>query len=414
MMKKQLCVFLHDVYVGNLSYEQGKLSFEYDKAYLLDTSARPISTTMPLSQEIFKHELVAPFFSGLLPDEGVRHRLAKYLQLSDKNIFGLLKAIGGECAGAISIKSESKPVKNEKLSYIILSDKEAIKVMHSLQNRPFLVGEDDIRISAAGAQCKLMIAFVEGKIAVPKGNAPSTHIIKPNIPGYMDTVFNEYFCMRLAKRIGLFTPDVQILHLHDSDFYVVERYDRTHQHGQIQRLHQEDFCQILNVPPEIKYENEGGPSLSDCFGVIDQLTQSGRMPGIDKLRFLKLIIFNFLIGNTDAHGKNFSVLYQKNGVTLAPCYDLLSTVVYSSKFKDKMAMKIGGEYEIRRIQKKHWERLAAQIGFKSTFVMQQIRKLVVEIEKQLPMLMSEAQSSSFIESKIKEVIEHQIQQVSEY
>jgi serine/threonine-protein kinase HipA len=408
--KKHLSVFLHDLYVGELISQQGKLFFSYDKEYLQLPTARPISTTMPLSDDIYTHPIVAPYFSGLLPDEGVRYRLAKYLQISEKNIFGLLEAIGGECAGAVSIKAQSTTV-NQQANYIVLEDKEALDVMRSLENRPFLVGEDDIRISAAGAQCKLMIAFIDGKICIPKGTTPSTHIIKPNIPGFQDTVFNEYFCMTLAKKIGLISPSVQIYKINQTSFYVVERYDRTLQNNQITRLHQEDFCQILNIPPEIKYENEGGPSISDCFGVMDKFIQSGRMPGIDKLRLLKLIIFNFLIGNTDAHGKNFSVVYQKNGVTLAPCYDLLSTVIYSSNGKDKMAMKIGGEYQLRLIQPRHWQRLANQIGFKEVFVIQQIKKMALDIHKELPYLRDNMNNSTGILDEMVDFIKNQVNKV---
>ncbi len=410
MKKKHLSVFLHDLYVGELISQQGKLFFSYDKEYLQLPTARPISTTMPLSDDIYTHPIVAPYFSGLLPDEGVRYRLAKYLQISEKNIFGLLEAIGGECAGAVSIKAQSTTV-NQQANYIVLEDKEALDVMRSLENRPFLVGEDDIRISAAGAQCKLMIAFIDGKICIPKGTTPSTHIIKPNIPGFQDTVFNEYFCMTLAKKIGLISPSVQIYKINQTSFYVVERYDRTLQNNQITRLHQEDFCQILNIPPEIKYENEGGPSISDCFGVMDKFIQSGRMPGIDKLRLLKLIIFNFLIGNTDAHGKNFSVVYQKNGVTLAPCYDLLSTVIYSSNGKDKMAMKIGGEYQLRLIQPRHWQRLANQIGFKEVFVIQQIKKMALDIHKELPYLRDNMNNSTGILDEMVDFIKNQVNKV---
>ena len=166
MMTKHLSVFLHDIYVGELVSQQGKLCFSYDKEYLKLPTARPISMTMPLSQDTFTHPIVAPYFSGLLPDEGVRYRLAKYLQISEKNIFGLLEAIGGECAGAVSIKAQPTTA-NQQANYIVLEDDEALDVMRSLENRPFLVGEDDIRISAAGAQCKLMIAFIDGKIAIP-------------------------------------------------------------------------------------------------------------------------------------------------------------------------------------------------------------------------------------------------------
>ncbi|NBX85048.1 MAG: type II toxin-antitoxin system HipA family toxin [Gammaproteobacteria bacterium] len=414
MKKKQLSVFLHDIYVGELVSQQGKLCFSYDKEYLQLPTARPISMTMPLSHDIYTHSIVAPYFSGLLPDEGVRYRLAKYLQISEKNIFGLLEAIGGECAGAVSIKPHPTSKGGQESNYIVLENQEALDVMRSLENRPFLVGEDDIRISAAGAQCKLMIAFIDGKIAIPKGTTPSTHIIKPNIPGFNDTVFNEFFCMILAKRIGLICPNVQIYKINQTSFYVVERYDRTIYKGQITRLHQEDFCQILNIPPEIKYENEGGPSISDCFNVMDEFIQSGRMPGIDKLRLLKLMIFNFLIGNTDAHGKNFSVVYQKNGVSLAPCYDLLSTVIYSTHGKDKMAMKIGGEYQLRLIQARHWHKLAQQIGFRESFVIQQVKKMALDINKELSFLQEKMDNSKGILDKMVGVIQNQVERVQSH
>jgi serine/threonine-protein kinase HipA len=402
-------VFLHDVYVGKLCSEQASLSFTYDPQYLQQKDARPLSTSMPLGEETFSHSIVSAFFSGLLPDEGVRYRLAKYLQLSDKNIFSLLEAIGGECAGAVSVKISDQPI-SDAYHYLILSDDEALEVMRSLEQRPFLVGEDEIRISAAGAQCKLMISFVDGKMAIPKGHTPSTHIIKPTIPGYANTVENEYFCMNLAKKVGLKTPKVDILYLKNEAFYLVERYDRVVKQGQIQRLHQEDFCQILNIPPEVKYENEGGPSLKDCYSVIETFIRKGQMPGVDKLRLLQLVIFNFLIGNTDAHGKNFSILYLEKGMTLAPCYDLLSTMAYSNHFKDKMAMKIGGQYDNAFIQKKNWEKLAQDLGFKEAFLLEQLRKMAEHLPKEAASLMN-GLAKSPIYPKILEVILHQANKI---
>jgi serine/threonine-protein kinase HipA len=409
-MKKMLMVFFHDKYCGDIHYENGRLSFVYQQSYLADLNSRAISTSMPLSPEIYPHSIVYPFFSGLLPDEGVRQRLARYLQLSEKNIFGLLEAIGGECAGAISIKATPGNL-NQAYEYLVLNDHEALEVMHSLQQRPFLVGKEDIRISAAGAQCKLMISFVGHHIAIPKGNTPSTHLIKPGIPGFDETVKNEYFCMLLAQKIGLKSPNVQILKLIDEDFYVVERYDRIMFEGKVKRLHQEDFCQILNIPPEIKYENEGGASLKDCFIMMDKLIKAGLMPGIDKLRLLKLVFFNFIIGNTDAHGKNFSILYLDNGVTLAPCYDLLSTLVYSEHLKDKMAMKIGGEYKNLFIQKKNWQKLALEIGVKESFLIQQLKSTAELTLKEAERLLLTIQEPSPIYQRIFDVIVHQVKAI---
>ena len=406
-------VFLHDQYCGNINYENGRLCFVYQQSYLEDANARAISTTMPLSPEIYSHQTVYPFFSGLLPDEGVRLRLARYLQLSQKNTFGLLEAIGGECAGAISVRARPENF-NQVYEYLVLNEHEALEVMHSLQQRPFLVGKEDIRISAAGAQSKLMISFVGNHIAIPKGHTPSTHLIKPAIPGFNETVQNEYFCMLLAQKIGLKTPNVHILRFIDESFYVVERYDRIMIDGKIKRLHQEDFCQILNIPPEIKYENEGGPSLKDSFGLMDKLIKEGRMPGIDKLRLLKLVFFNFIIGNTDAHGKNFSILYLNNGITLAPCYDLLSTLVYSEHLKDKMAMKIGGEYDTPFIQKKNWQKLAHEIGVKDSFLIQQLKNTAEYTLKEAEKLLHTIEEPSPIYQRIVDVIIHQVKRTQTF
>lgn len=412
-MKKELLVFLHDKYTGKLISENARLSFAYDHQYLKDQNARAISANMPLRVEQYTHEIVFPFFSGLLPDEGVRFRLARYLQLSDKNIFGLLEAIGGECAGAISVKSVNKNI-DRKPDYLVLDDDKALEIMHSLQQRPFLVGTEDIRISAAGAQCKLLICFVDHKVAIPKGHTPSTHLIKPKISGFDFTVQNEYFCMRLAQKIDLKTPSVRIIKLLGEEFYVVERYDRQLTRGVIKRLHQEDFCQILNIPPEIKYENEGGPSLTDCFKALDHFIKEGQMPGIDKLRLLKLVFFNFLIGNTDAHGKNFSILYLDKGITLAPCYDLLSTMVYSQSLKHKMAMKIGGEYDNPFIQKKNWQKLAIEIGMKESFLIQQLKNTAEKVLSEAEKLIQSIDNPCDIYQPILNVIRQQVNKVRKF
>ena len=170
-MKKTLDVYLRNIQVGKLFSEQGTLSFLYDEAYLRSPDAVKISASLPLGIEEFSHSPVAAFFSGLLPDDAVRVRLAKYLGLSDKNIFGLLEAIGGDCAGAISVYPEGVKVRGVvSPTYKVLNDDEADEILSSLDKRPLLAGEDDVRISGAGAQDKLMIAFVDGKIAIPTGH----------------------------------------------------------------------------------------------------------------------------------------------------------------------------------------------------------------------------------------------------
>ncbi len=381
-----LDVYLYDKFVGKLTQEKGNLSFSYSVLYLEKEGAIKLSASLPLSPETFSHHIVEPFFSGLLPDEIVRKRLARYLGVSERNTFGLLKEIGGECAGAISVYSEGiQPESSEQLAYKILEDKEADDVLSHLDKRPMLAGEEDIRISGAGAQDKLMISLVEGKIAIPLRNTPSTHILKPAIR-YLDySVHNEFFCMTLAKRLGLLTPSVDVYYLCGVPYYLVERYDRRLVHdGKITRLHQEDFCQALHIPPEQKYENEGGPTLSQCFSLLDQRIKSGCMAGSQKIALLRGVIFNFLIGNGDAHGKNFSLLYDGHSESFSPLYDLMCTLVYSNFHKGKMAMKIGGKYKFTDVSMRHFEELAKTIGFRPDYVKKQVRDMADKIAQLAP------------------------------
>lgn len=196
-----LDVFLHGVFVGKLFSDSGELGFSYDSDYLKSENPQKLSASLPLIEDVFAPELVKPYFSGLLPDERLRVQLSKVLHVSENNIFGLLKAIGGECAGAVSVYPEGHSPKNyvSDPDYVVFDEKRAHDVLTSLSRRPFMAGDGDIRLSGAGAQDKLPIAFVDGKIAVPRNGTPSTHIIKSAIDGYPDSVFNEFFCMKLVS-----------------------------------------------------------------------------------------------------------------------------------------------------------------------------------------------------------------------
>jgi serine/threonine-protein kinase HipA len=405
-MKKTLDVYLRDRLVGKLFSAQGTLSFVYDEAYLKSSDAVKISASLPLSGQEFLHSPVAAFFSGLLPDEAVRIRLAKYLGLSDKNIFGLLESIGGDCAGAISVYPEGTKIESSvSPTYKVLSDDEADEILSSLDKRPLLVGEDDVRISGAGAQDKLMIAFAQGRIAIPTGQTPSTHIIKPPIKGHPDSVHNEFFCMRLAAAVGLPVPKADIYWLKDKPYYLVERYDRRKEaDGVFRRLHQEDFCQALHVPPELKYENEGGPSLEQCFGLLDARIKSGSMAGKNKITLLQGVIFNDLIGNGDAHGKNFSLLYDGETESLAPFYDLLSTVIYSDPHKAKMAMKIGRKYKFTDVTDRHWMQLAEAIGVRPDFMERQILTMTKDVQREVKSLSDKLNNDPLMASDVYERI----------
>lgn len=373
--KEILDVYFHGQLAGRLYSDNATLSFNYDTKYLDNQDASKLSASLPLGSTVFDHHVTSAFFSALLPEEGVRARLAKCLGISERNTFALLKKIGGECAGAVSVYPQGvSPEADDEPTYRVFENDEADNVLTSLDTRPFLAGEEDIRISGAGAQDKLIIAFVDGKVAVPTGNTPSTHIIKPPIKGLEETVHNEFFCMKLADAVGLKVPKVEIFWLKEKPYYLVERYDRKQdESGIIKRLHQEDFCQAMRISPEIKYQSEGGPTLEQCFALLDERIASGYMSGRNRLSLFHGVVFNFLIGNGDAHGKNFSILYEERETeSLSPFYDLMCTVVYSNGYKAKMAMKLGGKYKFKDVAARHWEKLGSALGFRPDFVRRQV------------------------------------------
>lgn len=392
MAGNTLKVYLLGSHIGNLHINSGRLSFRYLPSYVKQQNALPLSATLPVQERKFGHNKTEAFFSGLLPDELVRKRLARYLNISAQNTFALLAEIGGECAGAVSLYPEgTSPHQYQSSHYRILAPEEALDLLINLEARPMMAGDGDIRISGAGAQEKLVIAFADGKIAIPRGNTPSTHIIKPPIKGLQESVFNEYFCMRLAKETGLPTAEASIYPLEGTFFYLTKRYDRVTDASKTIRLHQEDFCQAMGIPPHHKYENEGGPNLVACFDLLDSFIKKGQMPGAEKRKLLQGVIFNYLIGNGDAHAKNFSLLYRGEAVFLAPFYDLLCTVVYANAYKTKMAMKIGGQYKFRDVGERHFHALAEKLGMKPDFVEKELKTMAAALPKKAAELASELQ-----------------------
>ena len=355
-MNRVLDVYLHEIYVGKLFSPSGSadLLFTYDAEYL-EADHPALSISLPLDKGTYKGNKVKAFFSGFLPDDIVRHRLARYLGISEGNVFSLLETVGGECAGAVSLYPSGTKFPGESEEDVeILDDGKLSRILKLLKQRPLLADYDGLRMSLAGAQDKIAVRVKDGKIALAKGTIPTTHILKPVIGDLKDTVQNELFCMRLAQLVGIEAPGVEVGWSDNAPYLLVERYDRvTDEEGLTKRLHQEDFCQALGIAPDIRYEREGGPGISRCMEVLREYSLR---PAVDQLDFLKKVIFNYLIGNADAHAKNFSLLYRGKRPELAPSYDLLSTAVYPQLSK-KMAMKIGRKYDPEKIFPRDWHKL---------------------------------------------------------
>jgi serine/threonine-protein kinase HipA len=397
-----LDVYLQRERVGTLIQDkQGEIVFEYNEGWLGNPVAKPLSQSLPLRKKRFSRRECRPFFAGVLPEEGMREIIARNLGISARNDFAMLERIGGECAGAVTFLPVGMALPEWGTHRgRRLSDSELASILKSLPRRPLLAGEEGMRLSLAGAQDKIAVRVEGSAICLPLDGSPSTHILKPEIERFPGVVFNEALCMRLAAAVGIPTAKIETGRAEGIHYILVERYDRTHAGNppQIQREHQEDFCQALGIVSEHKYQAEGGPSLKQCFELVRNISS---LPLVDLQSLLNAVIFNFLIGNNDAHGKNFSLLYPAAGQTrLAPMYDLVSTAAYL-ELSRRMAMKIGGEYEPQKVGPRQIERLAADAGLSVPMVVKRVPELAETIISRLPEATSENSSAIQVAQQIK-------------
>jgi serine/threonine-protein kinase HipA len=368
-MARTLDVYLHNDLAGHLTQDDGgETVFEYRENWLNRPGATPLSQSLPLRKKRFKRKECRGFFAGILPDEAKREIIARILGISARNDYAMLERIGGECAGAVTFIPSGQALPERNYGYRKLSTRELAAILKELPRRPLLAGEEGIRLSLAGAQDKIAVRIENGEVCLPLGGAPSTHILKPAVDRFEGLVFNEALCMKLAAETGLPTASVETRNVDGVDCLLVDRYDRIHKQEPgaeppLERLHQEDFCQALGIVSEHKYQREGGPSLKQCFGLLREVSSA---PVIDLARLLEAVIYNYLVGNTDAHGKNFSLLYHGIGtenlqIGLAPLYDVVCTLYYPELSRD-MAMKIGGEYSSEKVTVGNFEQLAEEAG----------------------------------------------------
>lgn len=381
-MAKTLDVYLLRELVGHLiQNDGGQMVFDYAESWLETLGATPLSHSLPLREKRFTRKECRGYFAGVLPEESKRAIIARNLGISERNDYSMLERIGGECAGAVTFLSAGEALPTRDDHYRALSSPELAGILRELPRRPLLAGETGIRLSLAGAQDKIAVRVEGDAVSLPLDGAPSTHILKPAVERFAGVVFNEAYCMKLAAAVGVPVAKTEIRRVEDVEYLLVERYDRTHQLGSegtpvLERLHQEDFCQALGIVSENKYQKEGGPSLKQCFALLREVSSA---PVLDLARLLDAVIFNYLVGNNDAHGKNFSLLYRGVGTAntetrLAPLYDVVSTRYYPELTRE-LAMKIGGEYSSDRLTKINFEQLAEDAGLAKPLVRRRVPKL---------------------------------------
>lgn len=374
-----LDVYLNSTHVGRLTHDRGRLTFAYEGSYLNSRDSVPLSRHLPLKLLVYDDEAARAFFANLLPEGRVLDQVTRRLGLSRENVFGLLEAVGGDCAGAVSVLPSGRLPATEG-AYRRVSKEELAAILSDLPAHPFLADEEGVRLSLAGAQNKIPVFHDGTGFLIPRGETPSSHILKTPIPGLENTVGNETFCMTLARAAGIPVPEVASVEISEARVFMIERYDRLRlPSGQVLRIHQEDFCQALGVVPALKYEGEGGPGFRDVFSLVREWSTE---PLPDTGALLQWALFNFLIGNADAHGKNLSFLYHQGAVRLAPFYDLLSTAAYGRQVNNKFAMRMGDQKDPHYLSASDLERFALQSGVARRAVFAELKRLAERVERE--------------------------------
>ncbi len=347
-MTDGLSVWLYGDHVASIERDRRGPRLTYtDTALERYPLGTPLLTlSLPVATRTYPQGMVRSFLDGLLPEGEARRAIARHVGESPSDTYGLIRALGRDCAGAVVIQPADDPPPPSATTSTAqpLTTEEIESLVRELRSAPLGAG-GRVRISLAGVQEKLVLTRMpDGRWGRPIDGTPSTHILKPEVAAYPMTVENEAFCMRVAKHLGLPVAEVDTTVIAGRKLLVVERYDReVAADGTVQRIHQEDLCQALGFPPETKYEEDGGPSLSRIAGILATVAIPGSLE-----RLLGAVVLNSLLGNGDAHAKNFSLLHDRSGaLRLSPLYDLLSTLYYGD---EHLAMYMDGVHRTSRVR----------------------------------------------------------------
>ena len=344
---------------------------------------------MPLQKEFFGNKVTLSFFENLLPEGEVRSTIERNHQL--KGTYDLLKSFGRDCAGAVMVSpnKESPFQKTEKNLKSKIQMEEIFQAIEEKRSVAEVVANHNPGyLSIAGAQDKFVSIYEKGEFFLPKNGQPTTHIVKVPIyrSGVIESVYNEYYCMKLAKRVGLNVPHCEVLNDKKHPLFILERYDRKTKQ-KVTRIHQQDFCQAQGVVSENKYESNGGPSLKDNYQLIkSNVTIAKRSKAL--FEYLDWISFNLLIGNNDSHSKNISFLLSNGKIELAPFYDLLCTEIYP-KLKRNFSFVIGDRDGASRVGKNQLEMVDNELGLKQGTMVQRVLGMSEKLMKEKDVLAQE-------------------------
>jgi serine/threonine-protein kinase HipA len=384
----RLHVRLFDRHAGELGIDGEVRSpedwhFAYSAGYLDGQQPVALSASLPLRRETFVGAVVRNWFGNLLPEGAVRDAIAARLRLPARDDFDLLAGIGGECAGAVSIVPPDAAPKVEAPDPAPAIEDLLAAVGNMMGEGTWALLGTPRRLSLAGAQDKIaVVRAADGHLRLPAAGEPTTHILKPDslrVRGLRDL---EALGLALANAVGLPVVPASLVEVAGHRALLLERYDRRVEDGRPVRLHQEDFCQALGYPGELKYEASGGPSLARCARLVRQQLRLGPV-AVQAL--LDWVVFNGVIGNADAHAKNLALLCDPDGRRrLAPFYDLVPTIAIPGHLVErKPALDVGGSERIDGISAENWRRFARDCGYAPGYVLRRVAELAGRVAAQV-------------------------------
>lgn len=381
----KLMTWMNNELVGELTKQAtGAHTFKYDDSWIRNVRTRPLSLSLPLQYGSITSDAVINYFDNLLPDNPkVRDQIVKRYHAKSKQPFDLLAEIGRDSVGAVTLLPPGERATSQQLTWQPL-DAKRLEVLLTAYQSDIPLGmineEDDFRISVAGAQQKTALLKIDEDWCIPSGMTPTSHIIKlpigeikqPNATlDLRESADNEYLCLALAREFGFNVPDAEIIRTQTIRALAVERFDRrwAKSRSVLLRLPQEDLCQVFGLPSSLKYESDGGLGIAKIMAFL--LGSSVALK--DRYDFMKFQVFQWLLGATDGHAKNFSIFIQAGGsYRLTPFYDIISAFpvlggqgLHMRDLKLAMSLKAskGRKNEIGTLYPRHFLATAKEVNF---------------------------------------------------
>jgi serine/threonine-protein kinase HipA len=402
----KLHVFLDGAVIGTLKMTGGRYSFSYTDDWLATAGAYPLSQSLPLRPIPHTGKAVVNFLWGLLPDnELTLATWARDFKVSARSPVALLSHVGEDCAGAVQfiredrlgefMYEESQPPQVKWLT----EEDVAQRIRHLTNDAGAAresVTEGQFSLSGARAKTAFFYDHEGNRWGVPQGRTPTTHILKPISNDFDGFAENEHFCLALARSVSLSAARTEWRSFGGIPTLIAERYDRVQIGARWHRIHQEDCCQALGIHPGAKYENDGGPGIKQIMSLLN----SSDDPLADRLRLFKSSCFVYLIAATDAHAKNFSLLYSRGvnrfSMRLSPLYDVASAWPYPRQIpvqKMKLALQVGRHYRLKEIQPRHFGSLAKSCGLSERAAIEVLKDLAIRLPQAATLLLESLQSS---------------------